>query len=34
MALYEARGDQIDGMELWDRSRKIMRYTEDDPPAE
>jgi hypothetical protein len=29
MALFKLRGDEVDGVELWDRSRFIMRH----PPA-
>jgi len=29
MALYRTRGDQIDGVELWVRTRKIKRYPEE-----
>jgi hypothetical protein len=31
MALFKLRGDEVDGVELWDRSRFIMRYPPDPP---
>ena len=31
MATFRQRGDQVDGIELWDRSRFIMRHPPDPP---